>query len=132
MSRSGKVDRELPFAGSIGGSAIITGSLRKPETLVAEFRAAEIEMKANPKRPLRAGGRVRTWCCETQPGEVHRDLEAVTSNARTFAATDTSLEAAGRVTFDAQSPWDVAVKGRMNLAILQPVQLRPDRAKATP
>ncbi len=120
MIGRGKVERELPFAGAIGGRATISGSLRRPDTLKADFVLPTIEIQANPKRPLRAGGRGQDMVLRnTSPVKFTATLKSVTIERASFAATDTSLEAAGRVTFDAQSPWDVAVKGRMNLGILQ-------------
>jgi translocation and assembly module TamB len=116
----GKVERELPFAGSVGGTVTITGALRKPETLQAGVILPKIEVKANPRQPLRAGLRGQDIVLRnTVPVELSATTKSVTIERASFAATDTSLEAAGRVTFNAQSPWDVVVKGRMNLAILQ-------------
>ena len=75
---------------------------------------------SNPTRPLRTGSRGQDLVLRnTEPVHVVATLKSADIRSARFAATDTSIEASGRVTYDAQSPWDVAVKGRVNLAILQ-------------
>lgn len=116
----GPVQQELPFAGQLYGRGAITGSLKKPDSLRADISLPEIRVAANPAKPLPARNRGQDLVLRnTEPVRLIATLKAVDIQSARLAATDTSIEASGRVTYDAQSPWDVAVKGRVNLAILQ-------------
>jgi translocation and assembly module TamB len=114
------VQQELPFVGQLFGQATVTGPLKKPDDLRAEIVLPEIRLASNPSKPLPARSRGQDLVLRnTEPVRLSATLKAVDIHSARFAAADTSIEASGRVTYDAQSPWNVAVKGTVNLAILQ-------------
>src|SRR5262249_42870087 len=45
--------------------------------------------------------------------------KAIDIQSAEFAAKDTTLEVKGRFSFDSKSPWDLSLKGNVNLSILQ-------------
>lgn len=114
MLAQGPVERELPFAGQLEGHAVIAGPLKKPDALQAAVTLPRIEMRANPAQ--RSSDLVLR---NTEPVQLLATLKTVTIQSAKFAAENTSIEASGRVTFNAQSPWNAALKGNVNLAILR-------------
>lgn len=116
----GAPDRELPFLGIVDGHATITGPLKKPDALRAVVVLPRVQVNATPNQTLRAGARLQDLALRnTEPVRFTATLKAVDIQSAHFAATDTSLDAVGRVAIDSRSPWDVVVRGRVNLAILQ-------------
>ena len=120
MAAQGAVERELPFAGTLEGHATISGPLKKPDALQADIVLPQIRIASNPNQslPARAGG-PDLVLRNTEPVRMLATLKTVNIQSAKFEAANTNIEAAGRVTFDAQSPWNVAVKGGINLAILR-------------
>lgn len=120
LATKGAVDRQLPFAGTIDGRAVITGPLKKPKELRADVILNRVQMSPAPDQRLRAGVKGQDLVLRNVgPVTFTAALDSVKIESARFAATDTSLDAVGRVAFNQQSPWDVQVRGRMNLAILQ-------------
>ncbi|MBS1873924.1 MAG: translocation/assembly module TamB domain-containing protein [Acidobacteria bacterium] len=116
----GGAERELPFVGVVDGHAVVSGPLKKLDALTADISLPRVQINANPNQTLRAGARLQDLALRnTEPVRFTATRQAVQIQSARFAATDTSLDATGRVAFDAKSPWDVTLRGRMNLAILQ-------------
>ena len=120
IATRGKVESELPFAGSVEGSAVISGSLKKPDSLQAVVSLPKIEMGQNPSKPLPTSARAQDLTIRnTAPVELVATLKDINIRAARFEAKDTNLDASGRITFDSKTPWNVGMRGRVNLAILQ-------------
>ncbi len=118
--QQGDIGRELPFVGVLDGHIAFSGPLKKPDAMRAEVVLPRVQVNSNTNQELRAGARLQDLVVRnTEPVRLLATTKAVDIQSARFAATDTSLEASGRVAFDAKSPWDVGVRGRMNLAILQ-------------
>lgn len=117
----GKVDRGLPFIGSIDGSAVVTGPLKKPDALKAEVVLPNVEVKQNPAQPpIRGGVPAQDLTLRnTEPVRLTATTKAIKIESAKFVSTGTNLGVAGEVAFDSKSPWDVSVRGQINLAILQ-------------
>ncbi len=120
MLAQGPVENELPFMGQLEGRATVTGPLKKPDALQAVIVFPHIEMKSDPAHPMRAGTNGQDLVLRnTEPVQMTATLKAINIQSAKFSATNTSLEASGRVTFDAQSPWNAALKGNVNLGIVR-------------
>jgi translocation and assembly module TamB len=121
IAMRGKVDQGLPFIGSIVGNAVVTGPLKKPDALKAEIVLPNVEIRQNPAQPaLRGGTPVQDLTLRnTEPVRLTATIKSVDIASARFASTGTNLGVNGRVAFDSKSPWDVVVRGQINLAILQ-------------
>ena len=112
--------RELPFQGRMEGRVVLTGPLRKPDALKAEVTLPLIEFLPAPDQRPRGGAQSQELVLRnTNPVSLIATTKTIEIQSARFAAKETNLEASGRVTFDSKSPWDLKVKGDMNLAILQ-------------
>ena len=111
--------RDLPFRGTIGGSATICGPLTDPDQLRGEVRLDQIRMMPNPEVQGHGGAPPDVKLANASP--VIFDVTRTGADIRQarFTATDTELEAKGRIGFGAQNPWNVVVTGSINLPILQ-------------
>jgi len=54
-----------------------------------------------------------------QPVRLEATLKNIDIRSADFIATDTTLSVAGRLALDNKNPWDLSVKGRVSLTILQ-------------
>ena len=119
------VSDPLPFQGFVDGSIVISGPIDKPSALTARVTLTHFEIGANPEQRLRAGARAQDLVVRNaEPMQFELTSRALVIHSARLAATDTRLEASGRVTFNDKSPWNVTVRGGLNLAILQ--LLNPD------
>ena len=112
--------RDLPFRGTVSGSATVTGPLGDPGQWRGEVRLEQIRMTPNPDEQGRAGAAPPDVTLQNA-SPVLFDVTRTGADIREarFTATDTELEAKGRIGFGAQNPWNVVVTGSINLRILQ-------------
>jgi translocation and assembly module TamB len=112
--------KDLPFDGFIQGDATISGPLNNPSAMKAEVTLATVQLSAGPNvRPV-AGTRVQDLVLRNdQPVQFVGTTKSIDIRSASFIAKDTTLTASGRLTMDTKNPWDVAVKGNINLSILQ-------------
>ncbi|MGH9665938.1 MAG: translocation/assembly module TamB domain-containing protein, partial [Bryobacteraceae bacterium] len=110
----------LPFAGSVEGSATLAGPLIKPEELHGELTISKVEMRARPEHHLRFGGQAKDLVLKNaEPVVLQLTARRVHIVSARFTAKDTNLEAAGNLAFDSKSPWNLRVRGGINLTVLQ-------------
>jgi translocation and assembly module TamB len=109
---------DLNLDGSAAGEVTISGPARKPDALVADFNIAQFEV-----HPLRISAEARNIANlslkNTAP--IHARLEASTvrlENAH-FIAPSTDLSLTGSIALRAQSPLNLQVQGRLNLALAE-------------
>jgi translocation and assembly module TamB len=109
---------DLPFCGTVTGSASLSGPLADTAQLHGEVRLERVQMTPNPDVQGRAAAPDVTLqnaspvvLAVTQTGADIRDAR--------FSATDTELEVRGRIGLGAQNPWNAVVNGSINLRILQ-------------
>ncbi len=112
--------KELPFEGFMQGQAIITGPLNNPAAMKANVTLNTVQLTAGPNvRPL-AGTQVQDLVLRNaQPVVFEATTKNIDIRSASFVAKDTTLNASGRLALDSKNPWDVAVKGTINLSILQ-------------
>ncbi len=110
----------LPFEGFVDGRAKVAISLRKPQDFRAEVTLDQLQMNPRKSQALKLGVQPQDVVLKnTKPVVAIITAKEVRIQSAQFAARDTSLEATGGIPFDPQSPADLAVRGSVNLAILQ-------------
>jgi len=116
----GDPPRDLPFAGTVSGSATMSGPLADPGQLRGEVHLDQIRIAPNPDVQARAGAAPPEIALQNA-GPVVFDVSKTGAEIRDarFSATDSELSARGRIGFGAQNPWDVSVNGSINLGILR-------------
>ncbi len=115
----------LPFEGFLEGGAAVTVPLRKPENFQAEIKIDTLQLNARSAETLRMGVQPQDMVIKnTQPIVVALSAKEARIRSAQLAARETSLEASGVLPFDSRAGADLALKGTVNLAILQ--LLNPD------
>ncbi|HEV1286232.1 MAG TPA: translocation/assembly module TamB domain-containing protein [Bryobacteraceae bacterium] len=110
----------LPFEGFVDGRAKVAIALRKPEDFRAEVTLDQLELNARKSQALKLGVQPQDIQLKnTRPVVLIVTAKEARIQSAQFAARDTSLEATGGIPFDPKSPADLAVRGSVNLAILQ-------------
>ena len=115
----------LPFEGYLEGDATVTVPLRKPENFQAEIKIDTLQLNAKSAETLRLGTQPQDIVLKnTQPIVVALSAKEARIRSAQLAALETNLEVSGVLPFDSRAGADLAVKGTVNLAILQ--LLNPD------
>jgi translocation and assembly module TamB len=110
----------LPFEGFVDGRAKVAISLRKPQDFRADVTLDQVQINAKKSQALRLGVQPQDVVLKnTKPVLAIVTAKELRIQSAQFAARDTSLEATGGIPFDSQAPADLAVRGSVNLAILQ-------------
>ena len=110
----------LPFEGFVDGRAKVAISLRKPRDFRAEVTLDQLQINARKSQALKLGVEPQDVVLKNaRPVVATITAKEVRLQSAQFAARDTSLEATGGIPFDAQTPADLAIRGSVNLAILQ-------------
>jgi translocation and assembly module TamB len=110
----------LPFEGFVEGRAQVSIPLRKPADFRAQLTLDQIQMNPKASQALKLGVQPQEVVLKnTKPVSVIITAKEARIQSAQFAARDTSLEATGGIPFDNQAAADLAVKGSVNLAILQ-------------
>jgi translocation and assembly module TamB len=102
----------------VSGSASLAGPLNNLDQMRGEARLEQIRVTPNPD----VQGRTATPDVTLEnAGPIIFDVTRTGADIRDarFSATDTQLEARGRIGFGEQNPWDVAATGSINLRILR-------------
>jgi translocation and assembly module TamB len=111
---------DLPFEGFIQGEALISGALNKPGDMKANVTLSAVQLSAGPNAKPPAGTQAQDLVLKNaQPVKFEGTLKSIDIRSAEFVAKDTTLSATGRLTLDSKNPWDLTVKGNVNLSILQ-------------
>jgi len=109
-----------PLAGAVDGAVTISAPLRRLNAAAAAVSLNHVEIGAAPGQRVRTNVRAAEMTVRNlEPVRFAITRTGVTIQSAKFAATDTHIEAAGRIAFDQQSPWDVTIRGGVNMAIFQ-------------
>lgn len=112
--------KELPFQGFIQGGATITGPLNNPGAMQAAVTLTTVQLRAGPNVHPVAGTQVEDLVLQNaQPVVFEATTKSINVRSAAFVAKDTTLTATGRLGLDSKSPWDIAVKGNIDMSILQ-------------
>lgn len=112
--------KELPFEGFIQGDATISGPLSDLSAITANVTLSTVQLSAGPNvRPV-AGTQIQDLVLKnSEPVQFEGSVKSIELRGVNFVAKDTTLTASGRLALDTKNPWDLAVKGKINLSILQ-------------
>jgi translocation and assembly module TamB len=112
--------KDLPFEGFIEGEATIAGPLSDPSAMIGNVTLATVQLSAGPNvRPV-AGTQLQDLVLKnSQPVQFEGTIKSVDIKSANFTAKDTTLTASGHLALDTKNPWDLVVKGKINLSILQ-------------
>jgi translocation and assembly module TamB len=121
-------DTELPFDGFIdGASAAVTLSLRKPRDFRAELTVDQLQLLPKSTQDLRLGVQPPDLVVKnSKPVVVDITSDEARIRSAAFSARDTSLEVTGAVGLRNVDSAGLAVRGSINLIVLQ--LLNPDLA----
>ncbi len=112
--------KQLPFEGFVEGRIGVDGPLRKPELMKASIRVDVLQINASESATPRAGAKIRDLVLRNaRPIELEATSKGVDVRLAQLNGIDTTLEAQGRFAFDSKNPWDLRLKGSVNLAVLQ-------------
>ncbi len=110
----------LPFEGFVDGRAKVAISLRNPQAFRAELTLDQLQVNPRKSQALKLGVQAQDVVLRnTRPISIVVTAKEARIQSAQFSARDTNLEATGGIPFDPQAPADLAVKGSVNLAILQ-------------
>lgn len=115
-----RLRQSLPFDGFLQGDAVVTGPLNNLAALKGDVTLSTVQFSANASDTPKTGAIAQDLVLRNAaPMRLEVTTKAIDIRNASFTARDTSLNASGRLTFDARSPWDLNVAGRINLSILQ-------------
>jgi translocation and assembly module TamB len=110
----------LPFDGFLQGEATISGALNKPSEMKGVATLSAVQISAGPNVHPAAGVKAQDLVLKnSQPVRLEGTLKSINIRSADFEAKETTLSASGRLALDSKNPWDLTVKGRINLTILQ-------------
>jgi translocation and assembly module TamB len=114
-----------PVDGFLEASATFSVPLAKPELFQAEVKIETVQLNAPASQALRLGVQTSDVVLRnTQPIVVNISAKEAQIHQGRFSARNTDLEVSGTIPFEAKRGADLAVKGNVNLVILQ--LLNPD------
>ncbi|HEY6392412.1 MAG TPA: translocation/assembly module TamB domain-containing protein, partial [Bryobacteraceae bacterium] len=115
-----RIRTDLPFDGFLQGDAAISGPLNKWESMKAVVTLSAVQMNANPNARPMAGAKVQDLILsKVGPVQFEGTTKNIQVKSASFKAKDTTLDITGQLALDSKNPWDLSVKGQINLSILQ-------------
>jgi len=109
-----------PFEGFIEGGATVTVALRNPRNFRADVKIDTLQLNAKPQQALRLDVQTQdVQIRNTQPVLVTVSAQEARIASAHFTARDTNLEATGVIPFNDTGGANLAIKGNVNLAVLQ-------------
>ncbi len=112
--------KDLPFDGFLQGEMTVSGPLNRLNELKGDVTLSAVQLNAGPNAQPLGGLKAEDLVLKNaQPVRLEATLKGIDIRSADFVATDTTLSVAGRLAFDTKNPWDLSVKGRISLSILQ-------------
>jgi translocation and assembly module TamB len=112
--------KDLPFDGFLQGEMIISGPLNRLDQMKGAVTLSAVQLNAGPNAQPLGGLKLEDLVLKNaQPVRLEATLKSIDIQSANFVARDTTLSLAGRLALDIKNPWDLSVKGRINLSILQ-------------
>src|ERR1700730_11306592 len=112
--------KELPFDGFLQGEATVTGALNQPSAMKADITLSTVQFSARPSLQPSVGAQAQDLVLRNaQPVQLQATRKSIDIRSANFVAKDTTLDASGHLALDSKNPWDLSIKGRINLSILQ-------------
>ncbi len=112
--------KELPFEGFVAGDLDFSVPLTRPAGFrsAARFTAFELRPRVAPSN-LREAVRRDLVLRNASPVLLRIDDQGVRIESAKFAARDTGVEVTGGLLFGSSTPWNLQVKGDVDLALAQ-------------
>jgi len=112
--------KDLPFDGFLQGEMTIGGPLNRLDQMKADVTLSAVQLNAGPNAQPLGGLKLEDLMLKNaQPVRLEATLKGIDIRSADFIATNTTLSVAGRLALDTKNPWDLSVKGRISLSILQ-------------
>lgn len=114
------VRKDLPFDGFLRGEMIVSGSLNRLDAMKGDVTLSAVQFNAGPNAQPLGGLKPEDLVLKNaQPVRLEASWKGIDIRSADFVGTGTTLSVAGRLAFDTKNPWDLSVKGRVSLGILQ-------------
>ncbi|MBV8844703.1 MAG: translocation/assembly module TamB [Bryobacterales bacterium] len=111
---------ELPFQGFVEGHAILSLALLHPQDFRAEVTLDAVQLNPKADQTLKLGVQVQDVTVRnTQPVIVDVNSREARVRSAQFIARDTDIQATGAIPFAAGAGADLALRGSINLIVLQ-------------
>jgi translocation and assembly module TamB len=110
-------DREAPFEGVIAGQASVEGSLGKPESLLGEVRLPTFELRPQARERAIPEAARGLFLRNAEPVVLALNSKSVEIRQARFTGRNTSLEVSGGFTFGSRNPWNLQVRGGLDLPL---------------
>jgi translocation and assembly module TamB len=115
----GEPGKELAFRGEVAGEIGFSGPVLRPERWTGLARITRLEVE--PARGLPGAEKVdpsRLLLRNREPLTAQLDRNAITIQAARLVAEGTDLEVRGAIGLQSRNPWNLQIKGRLNLPSL--------------
>lgn len=112
----GSPDKPLAFTGFLDAEIGFSGPILRPETWTGIAKVTTIEVQPNPRQATRAERRYTLK--NREPLVAALDINGAKLQAVHLVAEGTDLEATGSIGFRARNPFNLQLKGRLNLPVL--------------
>ena len=110
----------LPFQSAVEAGATFKVPLTDPTKLTADLKVQRLFFAPGAAQRLGAGAKEQDLILENaRPIVVHLTPLVAIIEPALFRATNTNIEVAGKVGFEAKQGWDLTLKGGLNLGQLQ-------------
>jgi len=110
-------NRNAPFEGVIQGQASVNGPLRTPEKLLGEVRLQTLELRPRARERNIPSAAKDLVLRNAEPVVVALGWKAAEIRSARFTGRNTSLEATGSFTFGSRNPWNIEVRGGLELPL---------------
>ncbi len=116
--------KELPFDGFLVGGATVTAPLTSLMDFQAEVTLDSVQLRPKPSETPKVMAPVKVELRNTKPVLLAITSKGATIRSAEFSAEGTTIEASGSVPFESGANANLALRGDLNLTILQ--LLSPD------
>ncbi|MBI4874333.1 MAG: translocation/assembly module TamB domain-containing protein [Acidobacteria bacterium] len=117
LNRLAAPQRDVPFDGTIQGQWVVSGPLRKPEKLLAEIRLSTLELRPRARDRDIPEAAKDLYLRNAAPVVLAVDAQGAHVRSARFVGRDTSLDVSGTFSFRSKNPWNLEIRGGLDLAL---------------
>ncbi|MFN3324872.1 MAG: translocation/assembly module TamB domain-containing protein [Bryobacteraceae bacterium] len=110
--------RDLPFFGYVEGGGTFAGPADDVDAIEGQLRLTALSLTPKAQERIRPGAEAELTLRNNGPVRMSMSSQGIGIQAAEFVAKDTHLSVGGTFGFRSRTPWDLKVKGRMNMAVL--------------
>jgi translocation and assembly module TamB len=111
--------RDLPFDGLVEGNAVFSGPVRQPDQMKARLELPRLLVRASSTRNRTVEEIQDLTLRNVEPIVMEYDRGTATVRSAKFTGKDTDFSVSGALAFNQKAPWDLRLKGNLNLAALR-------------